>query len=180
MTKKWSEKGVLAPLFDRLSDEDLTAPEEHPPFVTYTQAETTASIQRECQMILNTRCKLTREDYEDLEPLAPRFRFPSFFGLPDSTVLNPKNQSDAHELERIMANAIEIFESRLQNVQVTLEHYEESTQTLGLTVQGDLVIGQVQSPISFPLAFENFQEQGQREKEAYETRPRIVLNKNEQ
>lgn len=167
----------MAPLFDRLTDQDLTSSEEVPIFSSYTEDQVVASIQRECAMILNTRCKLTQEDYEELEPEAEKFRFPSFYGIPDGLNKNPKNTTDAHDMERTMANAIEIFESRLQNVRVSVQSYDEPSQTLGLLVEGDLVIGKIAKPLSFPMALEDFQEQGDREIEAYDTRAKIDLKK---
>ena len=135
------------------------------------------SIQRECTRILNTRCNLTKEEYFALEEEADSFRFPQFFGLPDGTYANPKNSTDSYQMERMMSKAIEIFEPRLQNVRVAIQNFEESKQALFLSVEGDLMIGNVVTPISFPISLEDFQEQGDKEKSAYDTRPRIELNK---
>lgn len=177
MERKWRERGVPAPLFDRLSDFEPTVLEESPPFVNYNEAEVKASVQQECTRVLNTRCKLTKAEYEKLEPIAGKYRFPAFFGLPDGTIINPKNPNHAARMERMMAKAIEIFEPRLQNVHVAMSNYEESTQSMALSVAGDLVIGEVSTPITFPIALEDFQDQGDREKVAYDTRPKIELNK---
>jgi type VI secretion system protein ImpF len=177
MTEKWSKKGAIAPLFDRLTDFEPTIKEEKNPFITYDEESVKASIQRECLRILNTRCMLTKSEYAALDPDAPHYRFPRFFGLPDGTYANPKNASDAYEMERTMAKAIEIFEPRLQNVHVSIHQYEELEQTLSFSVDGDLLIGEVKRPISFPISLDNLKEQGEREQIAYDTRPTIEFKK---
>jgi type VI secretion system protein ImpF len=176
MAEKWSTKGALAPLFDRLSDFEPTIKEEATPFITYDEESIKASIQRECIRILNTRCILTKDEYAKLDPQAAQFRFPRFFGLPDGTYANPKNSSDAIAMQETMAKAIEIFEPRLQNVKVSIHDYEEMNQELSFSVEGDLVIGRVGKPIMFPILLEHLQEQGEREQIAYDTRPTIELN----
>jgi len=177
MSQKWSTKGAIAPLFDRLSDFEPLMKEETPPFVTYGEEDLKKSIQQECMRILNTRCKLTEADYAALEPQAAQFRFPQFFGLPDGTYANPKNTTDAYKIERMMGKAIEIFEPRLQNVHVSIQPYNDATQSLSLSVEGDLVVGDVNTPITFPIALQSFQEQGELEKAAYDTRPQIEFKK---
>jgi type VI secretion system protein ImpF len=176
MAEKWTTKGALAPLFDRLSDFEPHVKEEATPFMIYDEESVKASIQRECMRILNTRCMLTKEEYANLNPQASQFRFPRFFGLPDGTYANPKNTSDATLMQETMAKAIEIFEPRLQNVHVAIHGYEEDNQELSLSVEGDLVIGQIGKSISFPISLEHLQEQGEREQIAYDTRPTIELN----
>ena len=170
-------RGAIAPLFNRLTDLELHVQEENPSFVTYNEEEVRASIQRECTRILNTRCKLSKKDYEKLEPEALEFRFPSFFGLPDEIHANPKNSKDQHQIEKTMAKAIEIFEPRLHNVRVVIQQYDESKQALYLILDGELIVGDVRTPLSFPLALKDFQAQGEREVASYTQRPQIELHK---
>lgn len=170
-------RGALAPLFNRLTDLEPHIKEENPPFSTYNEEEVRASIQQECKRILNTRCKLSQKEYEKMEPDALEFRFPEFFGLPDETNANPKNTKDQHQIERMMAKAIEIFEPRLHNVRVAIQRYEESKQALYLSIDGELVMGDLKTPFSFPLAFKDLQEQGEREIASYTQRPKIELHK---
>ncbi|MBM3610515.1 MAG: type VI secretion system baseplate subunit TssE [Alphaproteobacteria bacterium] len=170
-------RGGFAPLFNRLTDFDLSVKEENPPFVTYNEEEARTSIQRECKRILNTRCKLSQKEYEKLEPEALEFRFPAFFGIPDGAHINPKDSKGQHQIERTMAKAIEIFEPRLQNVRVAIQEYEESKQALYLAVEGELIVGDIKTPLSFPLALKDFQEQGERESASYTKRPQIELYK---
>jgi type VI secretion system protein ImpF len=174
---KLSNRGAVAPLFNRLTDLEPHVQEETPPFLTYNEEELKASIQRECQRILNTRCKLSKKAYEKLEPEALEFRFPAFFGLPDGTHANPNNTKDRHQLERMMAKAIEIFEPRLHNVKVAIQQYEESKQALYLLLEGELMMGDIKEPFSFPLALKDFQDQGERELASYNQRPQIELEK---
>jgi type VI secretion system lysozyme-like protein len=176
MAEKWSTKGAFAPLFDRLSDFEPNVKEENPPFMIYDEDAIKTSIQHECMRILNTRCMLTKEEYAKLQSDATKFRFPRFFGLPDSIYANPKNTSDATFMQETMAKAIEIFETRLQNVHVAIHGYEEDNQELFLSVEGDLVIGEIRKSIAFPLSLGHLQEQGEREQIAYDKRPTIELN----
>lgn len=175
MMSKWSTRGAIAPLFDRLSDFEPEIQEEASPFRLYDERDLRLSIQRECTRILNTRCTLTKKEYEALEPEAMEFPFPRFFGLPDTSIENPKDSLDAHRIIKTMAKAIEIFEPRLHNVRVAIKKYEEPRQVLYLTVEGDVTIGEIVKSVSFPVALQDFQEQGDRENKIYTLRPSIEL-----
>lgn len=179
MTRKWTEKGVSIPLFDRLRDENPEVKSEHPIFKRYNRQELLNSVQKEVSQLLNTRCKVPYEDYKKLDPGDLEYGFPELYGLPDQSYTNPQSPEGADQLADMIAHAIEIFEPRLKNVSVEIQTFNEGGQSLSVAVSGDLVVEDVREPISFPVAINDYRNVAEEEKLGYDTTAKIDYHKGE-
>ena len=177
MARKWTDKGADAPLFDKLRDENPQIKEEHPIFKKYDRKELLVSVQKEVSNILNTRCKMPYQEYKDLDPADLEYGFPELFGLPDQSYADPKTPEGADKMADLIANAIEIFEPRLANVSIEIQEFHKQDQSLSVGVSGDLVIGDVREPISFPVAVQDYRTVATEEKVGYDTTAKIEYTK---
>lgn len=168
MAQKWTQKGAIAPLFDRLCDYEPMISHEPVPFVTYTKKQLLASIQGEVENLLNTRCGISLTDYEALDPEHLPYGVPDLFGLPDASFADPSNKTGILRLGEMLSNSIRVFEPRLSNIQVDVEIMDPKTQSVQAAVTADLVIGSVRETISFPVSVHNFQDVADREEEDYD------------
>ncbi len=175
MAQKWTQKGAIAPLFDRLCDYEPMISHEPVPFITYTKKQLLESIQREVENLLNTRSSLSLGNYEFLDPAHMPYGVPDLFGLPDSSFADPTSNTGVLQLEALLTNSIRIFESRLQNVQVDVGPMDVKTQSVNATITADLVIGTVRETISFPVSVHNFQDVAEREEADYDATAKLVL-----
>lgn len=131
--------GFTAPLFDRLVDL-----ESFPPL---DEEELRASVRREVAHALNTRCTLTLAQAGALEP---HERSALDYGLPDLRPLGPAPE-DTHLLERLIAHAVEAYEPRLRQLQVSVRIPPEEEGAPVAVITARLVQGPLAEPISFPL-----------------------------
>ena len=175
MAQKWTQKGAIAPLFDRLCDYEPTISHEPVPFVTYTKKQLLESIQREVENLLNTRSSISLGNYEFLDPAHMPYGVPDLFGLPDSSFADPTSNTGVLQLEALLTNSIRLFEPRLQNVQVDVGVMDVKTQSVNATITGNLVMGDVRETISFPISVHNFQGLADREGEDYDATAKLVL-----
>lgn len=91
------------PLLDRL----CFCGDGSPPSYSVTREEYIAVIARDVEDLLNTRSPFP-EDSEVEGVVA--------YGLPDSAALCPTSEADLRELERLIADTLERFESRLRDI----------------------------------------------------------------
>lgn len=175
MAEKWLQKGVVAPLFDRLCDYEPNVSTEPVPFVTYTKKQLIESIQFEVENLLNTRCTMALSDYADVEPSILTYGIPDLFGLPDGSYADASSKEGKDRLAKLLANSIRIFEPRLRNVSLDIELMDPKTQSAHAVVRADLVIGEIQETISFPISVSSFKDVADREAEQYDTTAKLVL-----
>jgi type VI secretion system protein ImpF len=135
-----------APLFDRLTDLDPRASVEPRPLRTLTYKELLASVRREVEDLLNTRCPFPAYEVEG------RPRSTIDYGVPDFSGLSPQSREDQKQVARHIAAAIEVFEPRLRDVYVEVERYDPGDGALHLQIHALLLLDRVTEPISFPLA----------------------------
>ena len=138
-------QGAKALLFERLVDEDPHTPGEAQPFRIYGVAALRASVGRELMRLLNTRCPrlggvVNEGDRTILD-----------YGIPDFAHLSAGSDTDTQQLARILERTIAIYEPRLRNVRVTVERSRMSQSAVVGSIEGLLVVGNVNEPVSFPL-----------------------------
>lgn len=179
MSRKWTDKGADAPLFDKIRDENPQIKEEHPIFKKYDRQKLLFSVQKEVSNILNTRCKMPYEEYKNLDPSDLQYGFPELFGLPDQSYADPQSPEGADRMADLIKNAIEIFEPRLANVSVEIQNFNQQNQSLSVNVNGDLIIGDVREPISFPVSVQDYSPVAEEEKVGYDTTAKIEYNKDD-
>ncbi len=155
MLKKWTSSGNPVLLFDRLTDHNLEEKTESPPLVNYTKEEFLNSIALECSHILNTRCKIPYKAYQEMDAATFAYGVPELYGFMDNVYEDPSSYRGAALLVKFMGDALKRFESRLQESVVKIEGYNQSDQTLALTVTGNVLIKDVVESFSFPLKVES-------------------------
>lgn len=107
--------GARALLFDRLVDLHPDADEGERPLRILNREQLKASVQRELERLLNTRCSLP------LHRLAEAERSVINYGIPDFSSLSPHNQDDQALIASIIGQTIAAFEPRLRQVRVEVE-----------------------------------------------------------
>ncbi|HKC64375.1 MAG TPA: type VI secretion system baseplate subunit TssE [Pyrinomonadaceae bacterium] len=152
--------GARALLFERLVD---TEPDqkESPPFRVLSRQELRKSVSRELGQLLNSRCPTP------LQLIGEEERTVINYGLPDFTSLSPQSADDRRLIASIIAQTITAFETRLRNVRVTAEYFEDDERKLYISVEADLVTDAVieirsypefssrVEPVSFPIVLNN-------------------------
>lgn len=175
VAQKWTQKGAIAPLFDRLCDYDPMVSHEPVPLITYTKKQVLASIEWEVENLLNTRCGISMADYETLDPKTLPYGVPDLYGLPDGSFTDGASKEGVTRLAEMLTNSIRIFEPRLRNVHVDVHIMDPKTQSAQVSIIADLVIGDVQETISFPVSVHNFRDLADREEEDYDTTAKLDL-----
>ncbi len=142
-------EGVRAPLFDRLVDEHPGEASEPHPFRVLSLAGLKASVGRELERLLNTRCPLTVEEVERRE-----LRTVLEYGLPDFGAMFTRDRAGWQILEKSVRRTIEAFEPRLEDPVVTVLGPGDDERTLRIVIRGSLRVGREIEAVSFPMAIE--------------------------
>jgi len=143
------QAGARALLFDRLVDLDPDTAAEPLPLRVFKRQELRESVRREVGRLLNTRCSIPAHRFDD------RVRTVLDYGVPDVSSLSPQSPTDQRLLARILSQAIETFEPRLRNVQVTAERFVDSHKALLVRIDAQLVVETITEPVSFPVLIRN-------------------------
>ncbi|HZU33130.1 MAG TPA: type VI secretion system baseplate subunit TssE [Candidatus Angelobacter sp.] len=138
-------KGAKALLFERLVDEDPYTPGEAQPFRIYGVAGLRASVGQELMRLLNTRCPRLGGPPNEME------RTVLDYGIPNFSHLAATSDTDAHQLARTLERTIAIYEPRLRHVRVTIEPSRMKQTAVVGSIEGMLMVGSVNEPVSFPL-----------------------------
>lgn len=138
-------KGAKALLFERLVDHDPQTPGEQQPFRMYGVGILRASVGQELIRLLNTRCPRIRGPVDETD------RTILDYGIPDFSHMAATSDTDAHELARILERAIAAYEPRLRHVRVTITPSKNSQTGVTGLIEGMLVVGMINEPVSFPL-----------------------------
>ena len=136
--------GARALLFDRL----VNVPDGHidgQPLRILNQNQLKASVRRELERLLNTRCSIP------LQQLAEEERSVINYGIPDFSSLSPHNADDHELIASIVGQTIAAFEPRLRQVRVEVGPVSAAESALWLNISAELVVGMYAEPVSFPL-----------------------------
>jgi type VI secretion system lysozyme-like protein len=146
-TPHWSRlyPGARALLFERLVDLDPRIAHEPQPFRTLTIPELRASVRREVERLLNTRCAASAGALEGRE------RTVLDYGIPDFSALSPQRAEDRQRLARQITQAITAFEPRLRQVRVTVEPPTTTRRCLLAYIEAVLMLEAVTEPVAFPV-----------------------------
>jgi type VI secretion system lysozyme-like protein len=136
---------LRAPLFDRLTAPGERESEMAEPFRSLDVEAAVESVRSDLQRLLNTRTRpgwiappgqaLTTVDY----------------GIADFSHISASDVLGRDQLGALMARIIEAFEPRLRGVRVALAPHGSSQRVLIGSISGDVQIGVVAQPVSFPL-----------------------------
>lgn len=147
MLQRKINRGVLAPLFDRIVDEKDGAIGNQ--FLNGIELQ--ESIVEELSLILNTRCTVRKAIYRDHIQTIPLFGFPDFFGLGDFSNFDAANSQEWPTAARFIQTAIEAAEPRLRDVHVKIENFSQVDQKLSISVSAFIEESKLMKEIHFPL-----------------------------
>lgn len=152
--QQWKNKGALAPLFDRLRDPNPLE-DEPEPLANYDQQQVLNSIQVELTKLLNTRCTLTKKEYDALNPATLQFGLTELYGLSDFSFFNPSAKTSWPQSAQLIKNAIRLFEPRLNDVVAEIRSFNPQRQEMYVDITANAIIGDYIIPVNFPVAITN-------------------------
>ena len=135
-------------LFDRLVDVSDHGHDEQPLRIL-NQKQLRASVRRELERLLNTRCSIP------LHRLAEEERSVVNYGLPDFSSLSPHNADDHALIASLVAQTISAFEPRLRQVRVEVGPAFGAESALWLNISAELAVGLYSEHVSFPVTLNN-------------------------
>ena len=153
--KNQSKTGALAPLFDRLVDENLSVQEEIRPFQTLTRQELFDSITTELSLVLNTRPTAKRLADTQTADTVSDYQFPVFFGLADFSWFEGSNDFSLHQVVRRLEEIITHFEPRLKNPKLRVKDMDKSILGMHVEITGDVLVDEVMERYNFPVTINN-------------------------
>ena len=136
--------GARALLFDRLVDVADGHFDEQPSRIL-NEKQLKASVRRELERLLNTRCSIP------LHQVAEEERSVVNYGIPDFSSLSPHNADDHALIASIVGQTIAAFEPRLRQVRVEVGPAFGAESALWLNISAELAIGLYSEPVSFPV-----------------------------
>lgn len=142
-------RGGALPLFDRLRDEDRELTREINPHRTLSVEEVRRSVVEETDALFNTRNPLSIEELEkrgDLTALE--------YGVPDLVDFSPQYLEDRRRMARVYRDILQAFEPRLHDLRITVEELADNRQKLVMRIDGNVQVGDVMAPLSFPVVIE--------------------------
>jgi len=134
---------VRMPLFDRLVDRDRFLRRELRPMRTLDRRGVKESVRRELEQLFNTRCPVPAHR------LAGRLRSVIDYGIPDFSTFSARNFDDWQRLAGILREAIEVYEPRLAQVNVSVEPKAGDDFVLVAHIEAVLITENVPEPVSF-------------------------------
>ena len=149
-------KGVMAPLFDRLCDDNPDRIEEDPRNYVLSLEQLKKSIHKELELILNTRptYKLKSDEGEFAIKNSQdedNILMPTAFGLPDFSWYDSSKKWTIDHLARQIEQAINRYEPRLKNVHVKIIGKVAATQGLQISLNADVIYDKTSERTHFPL-----------------------------
>ena len=138
-------EGARALLFDRLVDVPPEWDEHERPLRILNHEQLKASVRRELERLLNTRCSIP------LHQLGEEERSVVNYGIPDFSSLSPRNADDHVLIASIVGQTITAFEPRLRQVRVEVGPVSGAQSSLSLNISAELTVGLFSEPVSFPV-----------------------------
>lgn len=144
------EVRAQASILDRLLDFEPQKSEEAPLSNAQVMRNYKASVRRDLEWLLNTRCSPLQlgEEYEALESSVYRY------GLPDFTAYGSTQART--RLLRALRRAIEVFEPRLMNIEVSIleDAYAKEDRMLRFLIAGLLRMDPAPEQVAFDTRLE--------------------------
>ena len=130
---------------DRLLDFEPDVSREAPKSRTKSLNDLKASVRRDLEWLLNTRCIIDHIP-ERLEEVNNSL---AIYGMPDFTGMSIKGDHEQKRLLAMISTAIRVFEPRLIDVEITLEPISEVERLLRFRIDAQLKIDPIPEPITF-------------------------------
>lgn len=139
------EYAAIAPVFDRLIDEDIDTPLDIRPKQFLSIEELQMSIIRDLSNLLNTRATLSW--HMCIEKIATPYAYGVEIKIPTS----PENVFEIQELEANIDKAIRDFEPRLIDAHSHVTGIGDPAGTLEIFIDAIIAYKNHHSPLSFPI-----------------------------
>jgi len=150
MSRPNSEIRVTPSVLDRLIDLEPLESREAAKSRSAGLQELKASVRRDLEWLLNTRCHVDESGVQ----LEEAKRSLAFYGLPDIIGMNAKNSHEQVRLTKSLENAIRTFEPRFVNLKVTMDPVEHTDRHLRFRIEANLDIEPTPEPIVFDTMLE--------------------------
>ncbi|GHT97871.1 hypothetical protein FACS1894126_2700 [Alphaproteobacteria bacterium] len=138
---------TIAPLFDRLIDEDIDVPFEKNPKKYSSLDEFQASIMKDLSRLLNTRVSMFWRNYADKHKVV----LPFLYGVSVTGVLSADSIFELQELESRIEAVIAQFEPRLVNTKCSIQSIGNDHSSLFVNIDAALIFENRRAFISFPV-----------------------------
>lgn len=145
MARSENEILVTPSILDRLIDLDPSRSQDGPKSRATSVRELKASVRRDIEWLLNTRCYAEGED----DALEETRKSVAFFGLPDFTGMSAKNNLEQKKLSKSLEIALKNFEPRFLDLKITLEPVNNVDRQLKFRIEARLDIEPTAEPIAF-------------------------------
>lgn len=139
------EYAAVAPLFDRLVDDDLDVPFDSQPKQYLSFEELQESIIHDLSNLLNTRATLSWRQYVE------KIIAPYSYGVNVKVPTSPDNVMEIQELESNINRAIRDFEPRLTDAHAHVIGIEDPAGTLSVMIDAIVVYKEHHAILSFPI-----------------------------
>ena len=113
-----------------------------------------ASIQRELEIILNTRPTALNWNFSDRSEEMVR-RLPEYFGLHDFALQQASNNLGRLKVAQEIKTVIELYEPRLKNVAVKFNVASIQNSSVFIDITGDIFYQNITERAAFPLHISN-------------------------
>ena len=112
------------------------------------------SIERELEVILNTRPTALDWDFDDRSEFIVR-RLPEYFGLHDFTLQQAASELGRHKVAQEMKTVIELYEQRLSNIFVKFDVTSIKNAEIIVKIAGDILYQNTFERAFFPIRVVN-------------------------
>lgn len=136
MPEHRNQPDILAPLLDRLTDEDPRVRQEASTGYAQAVRRLRASLRRDLEWLLNTRRTIVEVPEWCTELPYSLFHY----GLPDLTGFSMSDPRDQDRLASMIERSISTFEPRLMNVSVALLSSKTGARVVKFQIEGLLRI----------------------------------------
>jgi len=140
-----NEVRITPSVLDRLLDFEPRETREAPKSRSTSLRDLRASVRRDLEWLLNTRCQYSFDD----DGLDESKRSIAYYGLPDFTGLSIQNQVEQKRLAKAIETAIRYFEPRFLDLKVSLEPISNVDRQLKFHIEARLDVDPVPEPIAF-------------------------------
>ncbi len=146
MSRFASDPQLIPSILDRLIDLEPDRKSEMPAGRIQVLEQMKASVGRDLQNLLNTRCRATGWP----EGLGELSKSLMAYGIPDCVGINTGSKEQQQLLRSMIAKAVESFEPRLTNIHVVVSAADDpNDRTLRFRIDAMLKIDPAPEPVTY-------------------------------
>ncbi|GHT91788.1 hypothetical protein FACS1894122_04720 [Alphaproteobacteria bacterium] len=141
---------TIAPLFDRLIDEDIDVPFEKNPKKYSSREEYQTAIMIDLSRLLNTRVSMFWRNYAEKNKVV----LPFLYGVSVTGVLSADSVFELQELEARIEAVIAQFEPRLVDTKCSIQTIGNDHASLFINIDAAMIFENRRAFISFPVVID--------------------------